>query len=133
MSEIDVGKYLRLQGAIQSALDAVGEDQSVVGSTAMRTAYERLRGEVHSSIPDAQAEEFERLFPEKPPEPTTQQSRPFLAAARYMSARALLATLKGWLDGYIQEAQYEARMAEADAYARERVKAERGVGFRPKE
>jgi hypothetical protein len=47
-------------------------------------------------------------------------------------ARTRLGAMAGWLNGFIEEAQFEARLrAEADAYAKERVKAERGIGFQP--
>jgi hypothetical protein len=38
-----------------------------------------------------------------------------------------LASLAGWLDGYVTEARMS---MEAEAYADARVKAERGVGFK---
>jgi hypothetical protein len=52
---------------------------------------------------------------------------PIERAQQYHSAKTLLASLAGWLSGYVQQARME---LEARAYAEERVKAERGVGFR---
>lgn len=57
-------------------------------------------------------------------------------AAGERSAFALgkMRTMAGWLDGIIEAAQYQNRLiAEANAYAREKVKAERGIGFRSPE
>jgi hypothetical protein len=40
--------------------------------------------------------------------------------------------MAGWLGGLVEEAQLQARMKmEAEAYATERVKQERGIGFKP--
>jgi hypothetical protein len=126
MANIDLGRYLRLQGAIQAALDAVDQGNAVVGAEAMRTSYTRLREEARSAIPDEQAAEFNRLFPAELPQPTARHSPQGLDAVKYMTARSLLASLKGWLDGYVSEVRIG---VEAEAYAKERVKAERGVGF----
>lgn len=49
------------------------------------------------------------------------------------TARLRLRTLVGWIDGLVESMRYEAQIAaNAEAYARETVKAERGMGFRSK-
>jgi hypothetical protein len=46
------------------------------------------------------------------------------------SAEALAAAMAGWLEGVVQGEYFEQRLtAEAEAYAKERVQAERRVGF----
>ena len=49
---------------------------------------------------------------------------------RLHRARNYLGQLSGWLNGLVEAAQFEAKIhAEAEAYARERVKGERPAGF----
>ncbi len=116
---MDVGKFLRLQGAIQSALEEASGKSSTVAGRATEDAYDRLRDAVRDTIPEEDLEEFDRLFPES-----------FVALTpleRFGFAQTLLASLSGWLGGYVQQARLD---QEARAYAEARVKAERGVGFK---
>ena len=123
----DIGRYIRLQGAIRASIDAVPEGQAPVAGMAMVNVYRRFRAEAKKVIPSDHAEEFDAMFPD---DVAIQRANPrddlLDSAARYTGARLLLATLAGWLDGFVQEAKMQ---IEADAYAQARVKEERGVGF----
>ncbi len=125
---MDVGKFLRLQGAIKSSLDAIPVDQAAVAADAMLTTYERMRSEVRDAIPKEHHKEFDRLFPATIERPVNNPGgRLALIAGRFNSARSLLGSMAGWLDGYVQAARMQ---MEAEAYAQARVKEERGVGFK---
>jgi hypothetical protein len=124
---IDIGKFLRLKSSIEAAMSAVPTDQAAVAAGAMMATYDRIRAEVADVVSDEQSDEFSSLFPE------TVTNYPGLVlgasskeAAKYNSARVLLGSLAGWLDGFVAEARMQ---KEADAYAAARVKEERGVGF----
>jgi len=125
---MDVAGFLRLQGAIRSVLDSVSEGQAAVAAEAMADSYRRLRHETRDAIPEEDREEFDRLFPETPPAITSRaMGRLGYEAAKFHAARALLGTMAGWLDGYVQHARMQ---MEAQAYAEKRAKEERGVGFK---
>jgi hypothetical protein len=125
---MDVPKVLRLQGTIRASLEAVPIAQAAHASETMAHTYRRARAEVLSAIPDVDREEFERLFPEQLDQVTdTSGGRIGMQVARYNTARNLLGSMAGWLDGYVRAAQMQ---VEASAYAQERVKAERGIGFK---
>jgi hypothetical protein len=122
--ELDVGKLMRLRGAMESAIEAGAAMHFGEGSLPLQQAYVKLRVEAANAIPDGVREEFERLFPERTP-----QVGAAIVALRG-DAMMLLKTLAGWVGGIIEEAQFAARLhAEAEALAKERVKEERGVGF----
>ena len=98
---------MRLQGAIRAALDSIPADQAALAAGAMIENYDRLRSEVRSSIPADKADEFDRLFPEKVPFPVNSPAgRLGREASKFSSARALLGSLAGWLDGFIQESRF---------------------------
>ena len=71
-------------------------------------------------------EQFDRMFPKRIQ--GQHASNPRRRAELFNEARGLLGSLAGYLGSYVREAKLK---MEADAYARERVKAERGVGFKP--
>ena len=126
---IDVGCFLRLQGAITSTLAAVPIEQAAMTGEALPTFYTRLRGEAIDIIPVKARDEFERLFPEDPLTPrryTSGRNYPIQTANRANEARAILGSLAGWLGGFVAEARMK---QEAAAYAEARIKAERGTGF----
>ena len=126
---IDVGRFLRLRGAIISTLAAVPVDQAAMSGEALPTSYNRLRGEAIDIIPAKARDEFERLFPEDPLTPRRRTGGPnyqMETANRANEARAILGTLAGWLGGFIDEARMKQEVA---AYAEARIKAERGTGF----
>jgi hypothetical protein len=121
---MDAGKFLRLQKMVEAAASSAKESNAVMAAKAMQEAYNRVRGEVRETIPAARQEEFDRLF----------KSRlggygggPRGEADRFHEAKTTLATLAGWLGGFVEEARLE---AEVEAYAKARIKAERGVGFK---
>ncbi len=111
---------------------SVPEGSSVTAGDALPNAYQKLREEVGTVIEDEQREEFERLFPPWSRPSTAGSVRggfdPLRAAAATNEARALLGQLAGWLEGFVSEVRMK---LEADAYAKERVKQERGIGFGP--
>lgn len=124
---MDVGKFLRLQGAIESTIEGAKGKSSTQAGLAIEDAYVRLRQEVREAIPEEDREEFDRLFPASIDRVSrTLAQAPPRQVDRYGTAQTLLTTLSGWLGGYVQQARMQ---AEAKAYAEERVRAERGVGF----
>jgi len=131
---IDVGRFIRLRSTVKSASTSVPQGQEAVAGRALTDAYRRLRAEVAGAIPEPLSEEFSKLFPESVPPPGggAGLGRLGAQAAESNAARSLLEQMAGWLDGVVESAEHQMRIdAEAKAYARERVKAERGVGFRP--
>jgi hypothetical protein len=127
---MDIGKFLRLQGAITSTIEGSKGMNSTQAGSAVEDAYYRLRQEAREAIPDGDREEFDRLFPDtvNPSQRAHMSTQPVSALERYGTAQSLLAGMSGWLDGYVREARLQ---VEAEAYAVERVKQERGTGFRP--
>jgi hypothetical protein len=132
--DLDVPKYMRLRTAVRNALDSVGPD----ASSAFRglvDAYQRLRAEARDAVGDDLVKEFDDLFPATIDlgaagtgnhSPTAMLKQQEVAN----TARTLLGQLAGWLDGFIEAAQFDARLqADAEAYAKERIKSERKVGF----
>jgi hypothetical protein len=123
----DISRYLRLQGAIRAAIDAVPEGQAALAGHAMMNAYRRFRSEARANIPNEQFSEFDAMFPT---EVIFERANPRDdlqdAAAEFNAARLPLSTMAGWLDGFVQEAKMQ---MEANAYAKARVKEERGVGY----
>jgi hypothetical protein len=74
-------------------------------------------------------EEFERLYPEEHFRGVPTHG-PDLRH-QYGEVVSLMSGVSGWLHGIIEVDQFEGqRLANAEAYAREKVKAERGIGFR---
>jgi len=123
---------MRLREAVRSVLDAVPEPSSTVGLEALAVgglpvAYARLRDETSALAGGDLTDEFGRLFPPVAALPTDHDHE-FAGnvVAKGNEARLALAQLGGWLDGVILQARMQ---LEIDAYARERVKAERGMGF----
>jgi hypothetical protein len=130
---MDVETHMRLKAAIQAAADSIPEGQIAVAGSAYHDAYDRFRPRVRDAVPEELHDEFDEFFPsEAKPGGVARRGGTLRAAgASSNEARALLLTLAGWLQGHIDGALAEAkRNAEADAYAKERVKAERGIGFR---
>ncbi len=127
MTDTSTGKLLRLRGAIQATLDALPPQQAAGEGEAMAGAYRRLRAEVCRVVHEEDEDEFKSLFPTTVDRATTIVGSILMhPTARYSTGRGLLASLAGWLDGYIEQA----RMAmEAQAYAEARVRQERAVGF----
>jgi len=126
---MDVGRFLRLQGAVRAAAGAISEDHAVVGADAMMQSYQRLRGEVRIAIPPEDVDEFDRVCPPNVPSfATPPYGVPIAQADKFHAARGLLEQMAGWLEGYVRHAEMQAN---AEAYAAERVRQERVTGFRP--
>jgi hypothetical protein len=131
MTDVDLSRVIRLREAVRSILESipdrpnVGELALVIGG--LPVAYANLRNEASNLVPEDTRAEFNRLFPSVQPRPADYMNDvPIVTVGRGSEARTLLAQLGGWLDGFIVKARMQ---SEIDAYARERVKAERGVGF----
>lgn len=119
---------MRLRGAIQSSLSSVSDGQAALAGGAMSEAYMTCRTEVRSAIDPDLWEEFDRLFL------TSATSAPIgrEGAARFNEARIRLGKMGGWLEGQIEYLKYTSQLeAEAEAYARAKLKREDGMGFRP--
>lgn len=119
--EIDVGRFLRLQGALHGAASSYPWDSAVMGSAALAGAYERLRAETAEIIPEPYRAELDRLFPHDagPRSP----GDPRMMAKRFSQAKTLLDSLAGWLGGFVREAQLEIEsegLAKAKAAGRAR-------------
>lgn len=130
---MEVGRILRLKEAIRGAMDALADKSATTGD-ALPDAYKRFREETLGAVGPEHREELERLCPTWTRESTAGDFRrgfdPIKAGAAAEEARALLGQLAGWLDGFVLEARMK---LEAEAYAQEKLRAERGVGFRPSE
>jgi hypothetical protein len=119
---LDPTKCLRLKTAIDSTLASI--DNDAASGNALPDAYTAMRAETRSSIDDDNlGAEFDRLFPEGPgargavPMSTGMRSG-LERASRAAEARALLARLSGWLNGFVENT----RMAhEAREYAAARL------------
>lgn len=122
-SQIDIEKFIRLRSTIR----AVTAAPTITGAAEemLIHSYVQIRSEVRSMLTDENvAAEFEALCPEGP---TATGSG---STSRALEAVALLRQMAGWLDGLIEVAERSAQItANAEAYARAQLKAERGVGF----
>ncbi len=104
----DIGRYLRLQGAIRAAIDAVPDGQAALAGHAMMNAYRRFRSEARTVIAPENFSEFDAMFPtgvifeRANPRDDLQD-----AAAEFNAARLQLSTTAGWLDGFVQEAKMQ--------------------------
>jgi hypothetical protein len=98
----DIGKFLRLRGAIQSIVEGLDDDQAVMAGEALAKDYARLRKEVAVVVSPENEEEFSRLFPESV---HGYGSGPMDYARKYHGAKGLLTQLGGWLQGFIDEAE----------------------------
>jgi hypothetical protein len=127
---MDVARFMRLQGTVQAAINSVDERQALISGMSLMETYTRLRSEVYNTIGDAERGEFTRLFPKMVDRDPSTNASPEEAKQAWTEARALLTQMSGWLEGYVRQAQMT---LEAQAYAEERVRAERGVGFKPDE
>lgn len=129
---MDIGVLLRLKGGIESTLESLGGGDPTNSQAALASAYGRFRNEALSAVGDAAQPELERLFPDLHPISSSLNAPAVLD--NYHRARSLMNGLAGWLGGFIEEAQFQVRVeSESRAYAVERVRQERGVGFRPPE
>lgn len=121
-----------MQGLAQAALESIDPGQAAMAGEAMASTYARVRSDVREAIPEQYLEEFDRLFPIAAVQPLGAGRgalihSPTAEAQWFNMARALLASLAGWVNGFVEESRM--RM-EAQAYAEARVKEERGVGFK---
>src|SRR3546814_20247392 len=110
----DVGRFMRLRGAIKAALESVPVDHSSAYE-ALAAAYSRLREQV-SELVGSGYPDFDDLFPDSVSTAgaTGNISRDPMILFKQQevasAARTLLGQLAGWMDGLIQEAQYSAQL-----------------------
>lgn len=100
------GRFLRLKSAIDATLESTGD--SSLAASALAVAYRDFRVEAHQIAEDTETvDEFLRLFPQPLPLAPTKRLGagfdPVTAGTSAHEARALLARLSGWLDGFVQE------------------------------
>lgn len=133
---LDIGALLRLRNGLREALAATPAEQGSAWQGLVE-AYEGLRNRASEVVGDDHADELGRLFPPlidrrtAGRDITRDPSALFVQQEVDSEARTRIASLAGWLNGFIEEAQFNLRVqAEAEAYAKERVKADRGVGFK---
>lgn len=130
----NVEQVVRLKSAIEAACKTVQNDQSeqiALAQEPLERSYRTLRTQVRDAVDSELHEEFDALFPENPPDIINRsQGRLGLMMARALQAKALLETMAGWLGGIVDSATEERRLRiEAEEYAKERVRQERGVGL----
>lgn len=98
----DVEQFLRMQKAVDTTLEAFPIDKIALAGKALTDSYNSLRNEVKLTIPQALGEEFDRLFPELDPSPSSDFN--LLGAGEAANvARGKLALLAGWLKGIIEQ------------------------------
>ena len=126
MSEPDLGRLLRLHGAVQAATDVTPDGNA---APALTSSYLRLREQALELVDDERRAELDATFPiidtvELPstPHPRLTSRLEATGGPAARTAQALLAQLAGWLDGYIAALTLEQRMR---LEAEERVKQER--------
>ena len=111
---MDIKKLIRIQSSAAATAKAVHPGSTPAPQ--IRSVFWRLRNELlegDALTPDL-CDELRRTFPDSDPS----AGLPHLVA------------LAGWIAGVITGEQAEEQMRlNAEAYARERVRAERGVGF----
>ncbi|HSW42642.1 MAG TPA: hypothetical protein VLM76_09055 [Patescibacteria group bacterium] len=126
--EIDLGRFLRIKTAIERVLAGATNASAAQG---LRDAYSLWREEARKAMPESLLEEFDRIAPEDAGprgRMAISPDLPIIAGAM----RARLEGLAGWLQGFVEEANQAAQIAaNADAYAREKVRSEKpAMGFR---
>ena len=131
---MDVHELVRLKSTIEStvgAVDASKPEQLALGREPLHASYRSLRPRLRNAVDANLHEEFDDLFPEEPPDIIDRShGRLGLHTAQAIQAKTLLEGMAGWLGGIVATATEKERMrVEADAYARERVRQERGVGL----
>lgn len=104
---VDVGKFLRLQGAIDAAVAAVPADHAATAAGALVSAYLTLRQEVRLVVDESVHDEFDRLFPmmDAPASPNVRLGAgfdPFASADQANKARTRLQMMGGWLGGFLR-------------------------------
>lgn len=117
---IDINRILRLR----STIDAGASSNS---TTALIELYRTAREQVLAMLEGELRTEFEELFPGW----DARWGGGQVLGVTMGEARGRLRSIVGWLDGLIEGARYQGQLkANAEAYARERIKADRGIGFR---
>jgi len=123
---IDVAKLIRIRASLDAALATA---KTAADAPGLSKAYLAHRREVASMLDGELLAEFDRLYPE-----AHYQGSPVVPIdlqLRWAEVVPLLSGMSGWLNGLIQADQISREIAaNAEAYAREKVRAERGIGFK---
>jgi hypothetical protein len=126
--EPDIAKFIRIKASVDAALASA---DSATHAQGLSIAYGSYRTEILAMISadgDLSAE-FARLFPEHAFSGIAGFGPDM--AVNFGKAKTFLSGVSGWVEGIIQAAQADVQIqANAEAYAREKVRAERGIGFR---
>lgn len=121
---MDVARIIRLKSTIEAAAATKVAHWEAVDT------YNRLRDEIAQALADAgePGPEFERLYPhwDYQTNGARLMGRVVNSNQAATEAKARMTQIAGWLKGLVDAARVE---AEIHAYAVERVKAERGIGF----
>lgn len=115
---------MRLRQAILAGKDTTS-------TTTLLELYKTSRGQIAVMLDGDLLKEFDSLFPANWDRGTVSTGSVTVTAS---GVRGRLSAMAGWLDGLIEGLRFEAQItANAEAYAREALKAERGMGFRRKQ
>ncbi len=125
---MDATKTLRMSAMAKEILLSTANDSGAAW-LGLSDAYRSIRHQVSGMVPDDALQEFEELFPEEVDCSPTRHPTMGSFGKQDVSAesRSRLASLAGWLDGWI-EASERAQLidAEAKAYAEARTMAQGG-------
>ena len=112
---MDLKKIIRLKESAQSVASKVNKETYVCGFT---DAYNKLVKAVRETLDKESLAEFDAIINT-------------IDDGSEHNSVAFLAQLQGYLEGMIKAETWKAQIqSEAEAYAKERVKIERGVGFK---
>ena len=127
---MDVGALIRVRNAARESIAATPADHGSAWQGLVET-YQALLQQARELMDEVSRSEMDRLFAKEIDtdgagrSPVRDPSAMFKQQEVASEARTRIAALAGWLDGHIEEAQLGARLeAEANAYARERVRRE---------
>ena len=97
MTDLDVGRFIRLKAAIESTL---GLKAGPMAGPALSEAAERYREQIDAILSEDLRAEFDALFPRVEPQRSGRGDMVAMAQAAD-SARARLLGIEGWLQGLV--------------------------------
>ena len=131
MRELNTGKFLRLKGAIEGAID---EAPAANAGTMLMESYNRYLEEALRIIPEEHYDELTRVCPAFSPkqiEDLKQDLNPQTDLQLTTQGKVMLRALAGFLDGYIKETEFN-RGLEMEKAREGRISAEgKGEATRP--
>jgi len=124
---MDIDLLIRLRATARAVLEE-DQKQSLGQAQAVVDIYAQIRGRLFEAVPDELHDELTGLMPADLEADLTGTAHIKIAAAT--RALTTLRAIAGWLDGVIESATRAERLsAEAEAYAKERVRAEQTAGL----